>query len=171
MYSLVRSQRATAHTLQNVSEVNRERSRLAAASSVCDSTKHNGLVTRGNRNVQQLRLTCWSAYLPKKIYQEDILKHTSAITFSSKWSSTILKFCVRFSSPLRNRMLPCGNNHCLFASFRCLLDWAIVDPIAVGQNKILRLILHEIVTVFVMWLFFGCPCVTRPFNVKTSWGK
>ena len=32
-------------TLQNVSEVNRERSRLAVASSVCDSTKHNGLVT------------------------------------------------------------------------------------------------------------------------------
>ena len=32
-------------TLQNVSEVNRERSRLAAATSVCDSTKHNGLVT------------------------------------------------------------------------------------------------------------------------------
>ena len=45
MYSLVGSQRATAHTLQNVSEVNRERSRLVAASSVCDSTKHNGLVT------------------------------------------------------------------------------------------------------------------------------
>ena len=32
-------------TLLNVSEVNRERSRLAVASSVCDSTKHNGLVT------------------------------------------------------------------------------------------------------------------------------
>ena len=31
--------------LQNVSEVNRECSRLAAESSVCDSTKHNGLVT------------------------------------------------------------------------------------------------------------------------------
>ena len=31
--------------LQNVSEVNRERSRLAAASSVCVSTRHNGLVT------------------------------------------------------------------------------------------------------------------------------
>ena len=46
MYSLVRSQRATAHTLQNVSDVNRERSRLAAVSRVCDSTKHNGLVTR-----------------------------------------------------------------------------------------------------------------------------
>ena len=30
---------------KNVSEVNRERSRLAAASSVCDLTKHNGLVT------------------------------------------------------------------------------------------------------------------------------
>ena len=45
MYSLVRSQRATTHTLQNVCEVNRERSRLAAASSVCNSTKHNGLVT------------------------------------------------------------------------------------------------------------------------------
>ena len=30
---------------QNVCEVNRERSRLSAASSVCDSTKHNGLVT------------------------------------------------------------------------------------------------------------------------------
>ena len=45
MYSLVRSQRATAHTLQNVSDVNRERSCLAAASSVCNSTKHNGLVT------------------------------------------------------------------------------------------------------------------------------
>ena len=30
---------------QNVCEVNREHSRLAAASSVCDSTKHNGLVT------------------------------------------------------------------------------------------------------------------------------
>ena len=45
MYSLVRSQRATAHTLQNVSDVNRECSRLAAASIVCDSTKHNGLVT------------------------------------------------------------------------------------------------------------------------------
>ena len=45
MYSLVRSPRATAVTLQNVSDVNRERSRLAAASSVCDSTKHNGLVT------------------------------------------------------------------------------------------------------------------------------
>ena len=29
----------------DVCEVNRERSRLAAASSVCDSTKHNGLVT------------------------------------------------------------------------------------------------------------------------------
>ena len=39
MYFLVPSQRATAHTLQNVSEVDRERSRLAAASSVCDSTK------------------------------------------------------------------------------------------------------------------------------------
>ena len=47
MYSLVRSQRATAHTLQNVCEVNKERSRLAAASSVCDWTKHNGLVTMG----------------------------------------------------------------------------------------------------------------------------
>ena len=45
MYSLVRSQRATAVTLQNVSNVNRECSRLAAAFSVCDSTKHNGLVT------------------------------------------------------------------------------------------------------------------------------
>ena len=45
MYSLVQSQRATDYTLQNVSEVNREPSRLAAASSVCDSTKHNGLVT------------------------------------------------------------------------------------------------------------------------------
>ena len=45
MYSLVRSQRATAITSQNVSDVNRERSRLATASSVCDSTKHNGLVT------------------------------------------------------------------------------------------------------------------------------
>ena len=30
---------------QNVCEVNRERSRLAAASSVCETTKHNGLVT------------------------------------------------------------------------------------------------------------------------------
>ena len=30
---------------RNVCEVNRERSRLSAASSVCDSTKHNGLVT------------------------------------------------------------------------------------------------------------------------------
>ena len=39
MYSLVRSQRETAVALQNVSDVNRERSRLAAASSVCDSTK------------------------------------------------------------------------------------------------------------------------------------
>ena len=46
MYSLVRSQRATAHTLQNVSEVNSERSRLAVASSACDSSKHNGLVTK-----------------------------------------------------------------------------------------------------------------------------
>ena len=45
MYSLVRSQIATADTLQNVSNVNRERSRLAAASSICDLTKHNGLVT------------------------------------------------------------------------------------------------------------------------------
>ena len=45
MYILVRSQRATSHTLQNVSEVNREHSHLGAASSVCDSTKHNGLVT------------------------------------------------------------------------------------------------------------------------------
>ena len=45
MYSLIRSQRATAITLQNVSDVNRERSPLAAASSVCDSTEHNGLVT------------------------------------------------------------------------------------------------------------------------------
>ena len=33
-------------TLQNMSEVNRERSRLAAAYSVCDLTKHNGLVTQ-----------------------------------------------------------------------------------------------------------------------------
>ena len=32
-------------TLQNVSKVNRERSLLAAASSVCDLTKHNGLAT------------------------------------------------------------------------------------------------------------------------------
>ena len=39
MYILVQSQRATARTLQNVSEVNRERSRLAAASGVCDWTK------------------------------------------------------------------------------------------------------------------------------------
>ena len=53
MYSLVRSQRATAHTLQNVSDVNRECSRLAAASSVCDVTKHNGLVTPFN-----MFLTC-----------------------------------------------------------------------------------------------------------------
>ena len=45
MYSLVQSQRAIACTLQNVSEVNRECSHLAAASRVCDSTKHNGLVT------------------------------------------------------------------------------------------------------------------------------
>ena len=30
---------------QNVCEVNGERSRLAAVSSVCDSTKQNGLVT------------------------------------------------------------------------------------------------------------------------------
>ena len=51
MYSLVPSQRATAHTLQNVSEVYRERSRLAATSSVCDSTKHNGLVTNKNKVV------------------------------------------------------------------------------------------------------------------------
>ena len=34
------------YILQSVSEVNRERSRLAAESSVCDSTKHNGLVTK-----------------------------------------------------------------------------------------------------------------------------
>ena len=40
MYYLVRSQRATAHTLQNVSDVNRECSRPAAASSICDSTRH-----------------------------------------------------------------------------------------------------------------------------------
>ena len=39
MYSLIRSQRATAHTLQNVSDVNREPSCLAAASRVCDSTE------------------------------------------------------------------------------------------------------------------------------------
>ena len=45
MHSLVRSQRATAHTLQNVREVNRERFRIAAVSSVCESTKHKGLVT------------------------------------------------------------------------------------------------------------------------------
>ena len=45
MNSIVRSQRATDHTLQNVSEVNRERYHLAAVSSVCDSTKHNALVT------------------------------------------------------------------------------------------------------------------------------
>ena len=32
-------------TLQNASEVNRERFRLTAASSVYDSTKHNGLIT------------------------------------------------------------------------------------------------------------------------------
>ena len=34
MYSLVRSQGATAHTLQNVSEVNRERPCLAAVESM-----------------------------------------------------------------------------------------------------------------------------------------
>ena len=33
-------------TLQNVNEVNRERSRLAAMSSVYDSTKHKGLITK-----------------------------------------------------------------------------------------------------------------------------
>ena len=38
-------------TVQNVSEVNRKRSRLAAVSSVCDSTKHNGLVTTGLNRV------------------------------------------------------------------------------------------------------------------------
>ena len=43
MYSLVRSH--TSHTLQNVSDVNRERSHLAAESSLCDSTKHDGLTT------------------------------------------------------------------------------------------------------------------------------
>ena len=32
--------------LQNVNEVNRECSHLAAASSVCDSTYHNGLLTK-----------------------------------------------------------------------------------------------------------------------------
>ena len=35
------------YSIQNVSEVNRERSRLGAASIVCDSTKHNGLITEG----------------------------------------------------------------------------------------------------------------------------
>ena len=30
---------------QNVNEVNKERTGIAAASSVCDSTKHNGLIT------------------------------------------------------------------------------------------------------------------------------
>ena len=60
MYSLVRSQRATAHTLQNVSEVNKERSRLAAASSVCDSTKHNSLVTFEYQTFQVLG---WLLYI------------------------------------------------------------------------------------------------------------
>ena len=32
---------------QNVCEVNRERSRPAATSSLCDSTKHNGPITNG----------------------------------------------------------------------------------------------------------------------------
>ena len=45
MYILVQSQYATAMLGQNVCGVNRERSCLAAAFSVCDSTKHNGLVT------------------------------------------------------------------------------------------------------------------------------
>ena len=45
MYSRVQSQRATAHTSLSVNDVNRECSRPAAASSVCDSTKHNGFVT------------------------------------------------------------------------------------------------------------------------------
>ena len=34
--------------LQNVNEVNRERSRFTAESSVYDSTKHNGPITQGN---------------------------------------------------------------------------------------------------------------------------
>ena len=33
--------------LQNVSEVNRERTRIAALSSIHDSTRQNGLVTKG----------------------------------------------------------------------------------------------------------------------------
>ena len=47
MYSFVQSQRASAVALQNVSSVNRKHFRLAAASVLCDSTKHNGLVTQG----------------------------------------------------------------------------------------------------------------------------
>ena len=34
--------------LQNENDVNKERSRIAAASSVDDSTKHNGIVTQAN---------------------------------------------------------------------------------------------------------------------------
>ena len=45
MYILVQSQYATKYCQDRMCEVSRGRSRLAATSRVCDSTKHNGLVT------------------------------------------------------------------------------------------------------------------------------
>ena len=44
-YTLDRYQRTTDVGMSECVEVNRERSRLAAASSVYDSTKHNGPIT------------------------------------------------------------------------------------------------------------------------------
>ena len=61
---------------QNVCEVNRKRFRLAAASSMCDSTKHNGLVTKGltelclfmNVPIYNTTWMFWRIFLPLKPY-------------------------------------------------------------------------------------------------------
>ena len=93
MYSLVRSQWATAHTLQNVSEVNRERSSLAAASSVCDS------VVRVCFYDVTTALFCRGLSKKKQTLTTDSTKHNGLVTLV-QWGSEYRKhkgiFSVRY---------------------------------------------------------------------------
>ena len=61
---------------QNVCEVNRERSCLSAASSVCDSTKHNGLVTPDSCAGQRpVILKTWTSSVLRSSLSVYILLH------------------------------------------------------------------------------------------------
>ena len=71
-------------TLQNVSEVNRERSHLTAASSVYDSTKHNVLVTVKNN---ELNFAQVNAVIKSLSLDESAPKEKHVRTLVSKFTS------------------------------------------------------------------------------------